>query len=325
MHISREHILQAMAHVRPLVAPTPLYRWPLLNDALGCDVVVKHENHAPTGAFKIRGGLNYFAQLSEQDGPRQVVCATRGNHGQSVAMAGALYGFEVNVVVPNGNSREKNAAMRALGARVIEHGDDFQAAREHAYELSRAQGWHQVPAFHEALVAGVATYAWELLTHPMTPDIVYVPVGMGSGLCGMIAARDALGLRTEIVGVVSAHAPAYARAFASGLDTEAATNTQLADGLACRRTDTAALAMIRTGASRFVTVTDDEVAEAMCTLFACTHNVAEGAGAASLAAALQERTSLVGRRVGVVVTGGNVDSATFADVLGRVTTFAEAA
>lgn len=325
MQISRNDILQAMTHVRPMVAATPQYRWPLLNDALGGDALVKHENHAPTGAFKIRGGLNYFAQLATQGGPRGVVCATRGNHGQSVAMAGALHGFEVHVVVPNGNSREKNAAMRALGAVVIEHGSDFQAAREHASELAATHGWHQVPAFHPALVAGVATYAWELLTSPNVPEVVYVPVGMGSGLCGMIAARDALGLHTEIVGVVSAHAPAYAHAFFSGVDTEAAAETRLADGLACRRTDPDALAMIRRGASRIIMVSDDEVASAMRLLFACTHNVAEGAGAASLAAALQEIRELKGRRVGIVVTGGNLDSRTFADVLGRDTALAEAA
>ncbi|QSI75246.1 threonine dehydratase [Niveibacterium microcysteis] len=325
MRISREDILQAMSHVRPLVPATPQYRWPMLCEALACETLVKHENHAPTGAFKIRGGLNYFGRLAGQAGPRQVVCATRGNHGQSVAMAGALHGFDVTVVVPHGNSSEKNAAMRALGASVVEYGDDFQAAREHASRLAQTHGWHQVPAFHEALIAGVATYALEFLSSASPLDIVYVPVGMGSGLCGMIAARDALGLHTEIVGVVSAHAPAYARAFASGIETEAPADTLLADGLACRRTDPAALAMIRRGASRFVMVTDDEIANAMRLLFATTHNVAEGAGAASLAAALQERPALRGRRAGIVITGGNVDTHTFAAVLGQNRPFAKAA
>ncbi|GAA5183113.1 threonine dehydratase [Niveibacterium umoris] len=315
MKPTHDCIQHAANRIRPFCSPTPHYRWPLLCASLGKEVWVKHENHLATGAFKVRGGLNYFASLAGTKAPRDVVCATRGNHGQSIALAGAAHGFRVHVVVPRDNSSEKNAAMRALGANLIEFGEDFQAAREHAAMLANTNGWHLVPAFHPDLVAGVATYALEFLQGVEHLDTVYVPVGMGSGLCGMIAARDALGLSTEIVGVVSAHAPAYAVAFETGRNEEAAVSTRLADGMACRRTDPAALALIREGTARFIRVSDDEVAAAMRLLFTATHNVAEGAGAASLAAAIQDRDTASATRVGVVLSGGNVDSKVFAEIL----------
>lgn len=297
--------------------PTPQYCWPLLCERLGTEVWVKHENHTPVGAFKLRGGLVYFQHLARSDDrPRGVVTATRGNHGQSVGFAAQRYGMPARVVVPHGNSAEKNAAMRALGVELIEHGEDFQAAREHAERLAREHSLRMVPSFHPLLVTGVASYALELLRGVAGLDCVYVPIGLGSGICGALAVRDALGLRTRIVGVVSAHAPAYALSFAAGRPVDAPARTHLADGVACRRPEPAALEAIRQGVERIVQVSDAEVAAAMCALFTCTHQVAEGAGAAALAAALQERERIAGQRVGLVLSGANVDAELFAAVLG---------
>lgn len=317
MQVDSVSIEQASRRISRLLRPTPLYRWPLLCEHLSSNVWLKHENHAPTGSFKVRGGLNYFAALRQSLDTRDVICATRGNHGQSIAMAGALHGFRVHVVVPHGNSREKNAAMKALGAQLIEAGEDFQAARDLANALASQHNWHLVPAFHPLLVSGVATYAREMLLAQPNLQTVYVPVGMGSGLCGMVAARDALGLSTEIVGVVSAHAPAYANAFEQGYPSEAPALTAIADGLACRRTDPDALEIMLRGVARFVRVSDAEVEEAMRLIFTATHNVAEGAGAASLAGAMQEADRHRGRNLGVVLTGGNVDAKVFASVLAQ--------
>ena len=318
MPFSLSALEQAAAIVHQSLPPTPQIRWPLLCEALGCEAWVKHENHSPVGAFKLRGGLVYFHHLAAQSPrPAGVISATRGNHGQSIAFAASRLGLPATIVVPHGNSREKNAAMRALGAELIEHGEDFQAAREHAGELAARDGLHMIPSFHPWLVAGVASYCLELFRALPDLDVVYVPVGMGSGLCAMIAARDALGLKTRIVGVVSAHAPAYALSFAAGEAVYHATSTRLADGMACTTPEPTALAMIRAGADRVVQVTDDEISAAMRLLFTATHNVAEGAGAASLAAALQERESLRGKRVGLVLSGGNVDREVYAAELAR--------
>ena len=298
------------------MSATPQYRWPLLCEALGAETWVKHENHTPLGAFKVRGGLVYFADLAAgPQRPRGVVSATRGNHGQSIALAAARHGMSSTVVVPKGNSVEKNAAMRALGATLVEHGDDFQAAREHAECLARDEGWHMVPSFHPLLIRGVGTYSLELLRAVPDLDTVYVPIGLGSGICGMIAAREALGLGTTIVGVVSSHAPAYALSFAQRRAQSHPVTTMIGDGMACSTPENAALELIWEHVERVVQVSDDELRAAMRLLFRTTHNVAEGAGAGALAAAWQERERLRGRKIGVVMTGGNVDSEVFASVL----------
>lgn len=297
------------------MSPTPQYCWPLLCERVGADVWVKHENHAPTGAFKVRGGLVYFDALARRDRVAGVVAATRGNHGQSVGYAAARYGIPAAIVVPRGNALEKNHAMRALGVELIVAGDDFQASVEHAADVARDRGWHRIPSFDPHLVAGVGTYAMEFLRSVSDLETVYVSIGMGSGICGMVAARNALGLRTRIVGVVSTGAPAYALSFERGQVVEHDVTTQLADGLACRRPDAAALECIRKGVERIVRVTDEEVADAMRALYCDTHNVAEGAGAAALAALLQEQDLQRGKCVGVVLGGGNVDAPLFGRIL----------
>ncbi len=302
--------------VHAVIAPTPQYCWPLLCEALGTEVWVKHENHTPIGAFKIRGGLVYFDDLAKSPGrARGVISATRGNHGQSVGFAARRYGIPATIVVPLGNSSEKNAAMQAQGAELIEYGDDFQASREYAQALARERSLHLVPSFGPLLVAGVATYSLELLQAVPPIDIAYVPIGLGSGICGMVAARDALGVETEIVGVVSARAPAYALSFAEHEPVEYPATTAIADGMACRTPEPAALEIIWRGVERIVEVSDDEVADAMRLIFRCTHNVSEGAGAAAVAAATKEKSRTAGRRVAVVLSGGNVDSEVFAAVL----------
>ncbi len=295
---------------------TPQYCWPLLCEHLGTEVWVKHENHTPVGAFKIRGGLAYFEHLvSGGHSPAGVIGATRGNHGQSVGFAARRHGIPSTIVVPFGNSVEKNAAMRSLGVELIEHGDDFQASREFAVSLASERSLHMVPSFHPLLVAGVATYSLELLRAVNEVDVVYVPIGLGSGICGMLAARDGLGLKTEVVGVVSAHATAYAESFAAKRPIESPVTTELADGMACRVPEPEALEMIWQGVDRIVQVSDVEVAAAIRTLFECTHNMCEGAGAAALAAATQEASKLVGRKVALVVSGGNIDRNVFARVI----------
>jgi len=296
--------------------PTPQYRWPLLCERLGCEVWVKHENHTGVGAFKVRGGMVYFADLAaEGKDIAGVISATRGNHGQSVGLAAGRYGIPATIVVPHGNSREKNAAMRALGAELIEYGDDFQEAKEEAERLARDRSLHMVPSYHRLLISGVASYCLELLRAIPDLQTVYVPIGLGSGISAMLAARNALGLSTEVVGVVSAHARAYAASFAAGRPIDSAVSTVLADGMACRTPHPEALEVIWRGVDRIVEVSDREVAEAIIALFTCTHNVSEGAGAAALAAAMQEKSRLAGRRVAVTLTGGNIDRELFAAVL----------
>ena len=288
--------------------PTPARRWPLLAQRLDADVVVKHENHTPIGAFKVRGGLVYVDRVKRaQASLRGLVSATRGNHGQSLAFAGHRHGLPVTIYVPHGNSVEKNRAMRAFGAKLVEHGDDFQAAREEAYREADRAGLHIVPAFHRDLVLGVATYALELLRYARDLDVLYVPIGQGSGICGCILARDLLGLRCEIVGVQSTLAPSYALSFAAGTVVTTETSNTLADGMATRIPDADALAVIRKGASHIVQVSDEEIAVAIRAYWTDTHNLAEGAGAAPLAAALQERKTLQGKRVGLILSGGNID------------------
>ncbi len=300
--------------------PTPQYRWPLLCERLGADCWLKHENHTPVGAFKIRGGLTFFDALARRgELPREVISATRGNHGQSIGWAARSQCVRCTIVVPLGNSREKNAAMRALGGDLIEHGDDFTAAADHARQLAAERGAFMVPSFHRDLVVGVATYWWEFLRAVPQMDVAYVPIGLGSGACAAIAAKRALGHAVRIVGVVSAHATTYADSIAAGQVLEAPATTRLADGMAVRRADAQALALLMQGLDHVVSVSDGEVATAMRALYTDTHNAAEGAGAAALAAALQERERLAGQCVGVALTGANVDAAVMADVLGAKT------
>ena len=295
---------------------TPQYRWALLSERLGTDCWVKHENHTPVGAFKIRGGLTYFDGLRREGClPGAVISATRGNHGQSLAWAARSHGVPCTVVVPKGNSVEKNAAMRALGAWLIEHGDDFQDSREHALQLATENGWHMVPSFAPPLVLGVSTYWWEFFKAVPALDVAYVPIGLGSGVCAAIAAKLALSHPVRIVGVVSAHATTYADSLAAGRVVAAPVTTQLADGVACRIAEADALASMAPHIERIVQVSDTEVAEAMRAIFQDTHNVAEGAGAASFAAAMQERSALRGQVVGTTLCGGNVDADVFAKVL----------
>jgi len=312
----RAAIEAAARFLEPLVPPTPQYVWPQVAAAFGTEVWLKHENHTPIGAFKARSGAMYFRKLMEREPAcRGVITATRGNHGQAVALAARRFKLPATVYVPHGNSVEKNAAMRAMGVTLVEHGQDFQEAREEAARAGQRAGLHMVPAFHADIVLGVSTYWAELFRAAPDLDVVYVPIGQGSGICAAAAARNAWSPRTKIVGVVSAHAATFARSFAARRVVESPVETFLGDGMACRRPDTDALALIIANVGRIVEVTDTELAAAMRAIFAMTHNVAEGAGAAAFAAAWRERESLAGQRVGIAVTGGNVDTPVFADVL----------
>jgi threonine dehydratase len=314
-----DEIEAARRDVYAVMPPTPQYAWPLLRERLGMTVWVKHENHTPAGAFKVRGGLTYFAGLAQSGrAKRGVITATRGNHGQSVGLAARKYGLPATVVVPHGNSVEKNAAMRALGVTLVEHGEDFQASREYAMEQAALQELHMVPSFHRDLIKGVMTYwleFFESFGRGEYPDVVFVPIGQGSGFCAAAAARAHTGARSKLVGVVSAHATSYLDSFRARRVVEAPVTTKLADGMACRIADEEALQVVLREAEDVITVTDEEVAQAMRVLFSDTHNVAEGAGAAGLAAAMQQSARWQGRIVGVALTGGNVDSGVFAKVL----------
>jgi threonine dehydratase len=288
--------------------PTPAHVWPLLSERLGASVVVKHENHTPTGAFKVRGGIVYVDRLKrERPKTAGILSATRGNHGQSLAFAAGRYGLPVTIYVPHGNSTGKNRAMKAFGANLIEFGEDFQVAREEAVRHAKREGLEIVPSFHPDLVLGVATYALELFCKAPDIDVLYVPIGQGSGICGCILARDLLGLNTEIVGVQSTEAPSYALSFAAGTVVSTNGSNTRADGIATRVPDADALEIIRKGASHIVQVTDEEIAFAIRVYWTDTHNLAEGAGAAALAAAIQEKPKIRGKRVGLVLTGGNID------------------
>ena len=319
MRFTREEVEHAQRIVYAAMPPTPQYAWPLLRERLGLPVWVKHENHTPAGAFKLRGGQVYFEQLArEASRPAGVIAATRGNHGQSVGWGARQYGMAATIVVPHGNSVEKNAAMRALGVQLIEHGEDFQAAREFASGLALERGPHMVPSFHRSLVLGVMTYWVEFFqsfARGEEPAVVYVPIGQGSGFCAAAAARAHTGARSKLVGVVSAHATTYLDSFRQRQVVASPVTTQLADGMACRLADEEALEIVLREAEDVVAVTDEEVAEAMRILFADTHNVAEGAGAAGLAAAIRLRARWPGQAVGFALTGGNVDSDVFRRVL----------
>ena len=309
--------LEAAAElVHQTVPPTPQYCWPLLSQRVGAELWVKHENHTPIGAFKLRGGLVYLNELRRREPQISgVVTATRGNHGQSIACAAARLGLAATIVVPRGNSVEKNRATAAFGARLVEAGHDFQAAYEFAFELAEREGLHLVRSYDPLLMRGVSSYGLELFRAVPDLDVVYVPIGLGSGICGVIAARAALGCRAEIVGVVAAAAPTYALSFVGGRPIATNSADTIADGLAVRVPDAEALNVIRDGAARIVAVSEAEIRRAMRILYTDTHNVAEGAGAAALAAAIQERERLSGKRVAVIQTGGNIDKNLFAEVL----------
>ena len=314
--ITLDEIEAAARIVYTEMQATPQYCWPLLSERLGTEVWVKHENHTPIGSFKIRGGLVYFAHLAKSSEMQKgVVSATRGNHGQSVGFAARRYGIPATIVVPHANGVEKNAAMRALGVKLLEHGDDFSTAREFAKNMACEQSLQMVDSFDRLLVAGVATYSLELLRAVKDIDVAYVPIGLGSGICGMLAARDALNLKTKIVGVVSAHASAYAESFSSGRPVESPVSTNIADGMACRIPELSALELIWKGVERIVQVSDTEIVESMQIMYECTHNVCEGAGAAAIAAALQESSKNKGLKVAVIASGGNVDRDVFAKIL----------
>jgi threonine dehydratase len=306
----------AAAMVRTVMPETPQYAWPLLASGTGAEVWVKHENHTPIGAFKLRGGLVYMDWL-KHSGPKVsgVVTATRGNHGQSIALAGRRAGVPVTIVIPQGNSTEKNAAMQGFGAELVVHGRDFDQAKAHAIELAKARNLYYLPSFDPLLVKGVATYALELFSAVADVHTVYVPIGMGSGICGVIAVRDLLGLSTEIVGVVAAAAPAVALSVEVGRPVPTNSAHTFADGMACREPRADALATIASGAARIVRVEEAEIAEAIRLLWTTTHNVAEGAGAAPLAALIKERDRMRGKRVALVLSGGNIDSEMVRSVL----------
>jgi threonine dehydratase len=302
--------------VHRVIPPTPQIRWPLLCERIGAELWVKHENHNPVGAFKVRGGIVYFDELLKRHPDvRGVISATRGNHGQSIAFSAARKGVRCVIVVPHGNSVEKNAAMCALGAELMEQGHDFQAAIEFAASFAKKENLHFVPSFDETLVRGVASYALELFEAIAKLDAVYVPIGLGSGICGLIAVRDALGLKTEIIGATAKAAPAYFASFTSGKTVSADVAPTIADGVACRVPDPRALKVILGGAARLVAVDENEIRAAMRRYFTDTHNLAEGAGALALAALLQESERMRGKRVAVILTGGNVDQKVFAPII----------
>ncbi len=312
----REAIESAAAFLATLVPSTPQYVWPQVAAAFGAEVWIKHENHTPIGAFKARSAAVYFRQLMQREPACPgVITATRGNHGQAVGLAARRFKLPATVYVPHGNSVEKNVAMRALGVTLVEHGQDFQESREEAARVGKLRGLHMVPAFHPDIVLGVSTYWAELFRAAPDLDVVYVPIGQGSGICAAAAARNVYSPRTKIVGVVSAHAACFSKSFAARRVVESPVTTLLGDGMACRRPDEDALNHVLANVSRVEEVTDAELAAAMRALFAMTHNVAEGAGAAAFAAAWRERDTLAGKRVGLALTGGNVDSTLFADVL----------
>jgi len=311
-----EEIHEAQKLVYSLMQPTPQISWPLLNQRLEAEAWIKHENHTPIGAFKARTAIVYAAELfKHSSGVKGLITATRGNHGQSVALAGQRFNVPVTIVVPHGNSSEKNAAMRGQGANLIEFGNDFQAAREHAQKLAKEQNLHFIPPYHRDIVKGVASYWVELFEAVPDLDVVYVPIGMGSGISAACAVRNGMGLKTKIVGVVSDGAPAYALSFAAGKKIEAPVTTKIADGMACRLPDDEPLEIMRQNVDHVLMVSDDEIRRAMKIYFTDTHNAVEGAGAASLAAALKEKAALKGQRVGLILTGGNVDHEIFARVL----------
>jgi threonine dehydratase len=312
---SRADLERAQTVLYAAMAPTPQYAWPLLCEAAGCEVWLKHENHTPIGAFKIRGGLVHMRARRERGHARGVITATRGNHGQSIPIAARREGIAATIVVPHGNSPEKNAAMRALGAELIEAGADFDAARAMAEAMAKERDLDMIASFQPDLVLGVSTYAHELFTAVEDLDAVYVPIGLGSGICGVIAMRDLLGLKTQVIGVQAEGANAYALSFKAGQPVGTNRAHTFADGMATRQPDPEAVAIINKGAERIVEVSEAGIADAIRLIFSATHNVAEGAGAGPFVALMKEREAMRGKRVGLILSGGNIDADKLALVL----------
>jgi len=306
----------AKALIRPHIRETPMYRWPLLEADLGCELWLKHENHTPVGAFKIRGGLVYMDELKrKQPNVSGVIAATTGNHGQSIAFAAKLNGLRAVIVVPHGNNPEKNKAMRSLGAVLVEYGEQFQDALEFSRELAAKEGLHAVPSFHPWLVRGVATYGLEMFRSVADLDAVLVPIGLGSGFCGIAAAREALGLKTKIIGVVSEHAPAYALSFRQRQFIQQTSTTRVAEGVACKTPNIDALEYVIRYADAILTVSDEEAVTAMREIIQATHNIAEGAGALAYAAIKQQCEHWQGKRIAAILTGGNASMSLLAQAL----------
>ena len=311
-----DHIKQAAQLVYSQMPPTPQYSWPIISAKVGAEVWVKHENHTPTGAFKVRGGITFIDWIKRTNPDATGICtATRGNHGQSQARAAIAAGLTAKIYVPFGNSAEKNAAMRAFGGEVIEFGDDFDIAREEAIRVAAEQGLAVVPPFHIELIRGVASYAYELFSNVPDLDTVYVPIGCGSGICSVISVRDAMGLKTKVVGVVSTKAQTAKLSFDAGKLIETPSANTFADGMAVRIPVADAFDIYAKGAELMITVSEDEVAAAIRLYYTATHNLAEGAGAAALAALMQERDKMQGKRVGVILTGGNIDMDMFRTIM----------
>jgi threonine dehydratase len=295
---------------------TPLLRHPLLAQETGLDIVVKHENHNPTGAFKVRGGINLVGSLSPEE-RRGVITATTGNHGQSIALASGREGVPCTIVVPRGNNPEKNAAMRALGAELIEFGRDFDEARERVEQLQHERGLRYVHSANEPLlIAGVGTYALEIFEDEPDVDVILVPIGGGSGACGCAIVRTAIGSRAIVIGVQAARADAFARSWRGETRVVGEKADTFAEGMATRVTFDLTFDILKRGLDDIVTLTEEELAEGVRLALRTTHNLAEGAGAASLIAAVKLRGQLAGKRVVCVMSGGNIDRATLYRVIG---------
>ncbi|MBR72407.1 MAG: hypothetical protein CMM30_05635 [Rhodospirillaceae bacterium] len=304
---SLSEIQDAAKVIYKVMQPTPELVWPLLSEFSGAEVWVKHENFTPIGAFKLRGGLTYLDFISKNPEIKKIITATRGNHGQSIAFSATLYGIEAEIIVPNGNSSIKNSAIKNYGAKLIEHGKDFQDALEYAESKAKQTNIHLIPSYHRLLVAGVATYALEFFIAAKNLDTIYVPIGLGSGICGVISVRDAMGLKTRIVGVVSKNAPAYANSFKSKRMVSTKHADTIADGLACRMPNAEAFEHIMAGVERIITVSETDIINAIGTYFSYTKNVAEGAAAAALAALLQEKPRIKGKKIGLILSGSNIE------------------
>ena len=310
-----DDIRSAQHTVYRVLRPTPLLSHPLLDLETGLEIRVKHENHNPTGAFKVRGGVNLVSRLSA-DERRGVVTASTGNHGQSIALACQAEGVPCTVAVPVGNNPEKNAAMRALGARVLEVGRDFDEAREHVERLAAERSLRYVHSANEPhLIAGVATYALEIFEEAPETEVLLVPIGGGSGACGCALVRRLLGRKAEIIGVQAAGADAFTRSWRTGTRVVGDTAATFAEGMATRVTFDLTFGILRELLDDIVTLTEEELADGVRLALRTTHNLPEGAGAASLAAAVKLQDRFRGRRVVCVMSGGNIDQRTLARIL----------